>query len=58
MSQYLTGLSVVFIYYLLRNVSGITLLEKNGEKRWGQNVEYKKYISTTPILVPFVPIHK
>jgi len=58
MSQYLTGLSVVFIYYLLRNVSGVNLLEKNGQKRWGQNVEYKKYISTTPILVPFAPIYK
>ena len=31
-AQFSTGFSVVFIYYLLRNVSGVNLLEKNGQK--------------------------
>jgi len=58
LTQYASGLSVVFIYYLLRNVSGVNLLEKNGQKRWGMSQDYKKYCDTTPILVPMVPIYK
>lgn len=33
--EYLSIFSIAFIYLLLRFVSGISLLEKNGEKRWG-----------------------
>lgn len=56
--QYLSGISVIFIYLLLRYVSGVKMLEDKGEKKWGHTTEYKKYCSTVPVLLPFVPIYK
>lgn len=56
--EYLSIFSIAFIYLLLRYVSGVSLLEKNGEKRWGHQPDYQKYCSTVPILMPFVSIYK
>jgi len=56
--QYLSGLSVVFIYLLLRYVSGINMLEANGLDRWGDDPKYQEYISKVPVFVPFVCIYK
>nr|XP_002124274.1 uncharacterized protein LOC100182009 [Ciona intestinalis] len=47
-------LSPVFLYYLLNNVSGVPILERSGLKRYGELPEYKQYINTVPVLVPFV----
>lgn len=56
--QYLSGLSVLFIYLLLRFVSGINMLEANGLDRWGDNPDYQKYITKVPVFIPFVCIYK
>ena len=56
--QYLSGLSVLFIYLLLRFVSGINMLEANGLDRWGDNPDYQIYITKVPVFVPFICIYK
>lgn len=53
--QSLAGaISPIFIATLIIFVSGIPLLEKSADKRWGNNKEYKKYKKEVGILVPFL----
>ena len=52
--QYITLISPVFTYLLLVNVSGINLLEKSGEKKWGHLDSYKSYKENTPRLIGFL----
>lgn len=44
--------SPVFISLLLLFVSGIPLLEKSADKRWGDDAAYRQYKASTSILVP------
>lgn len=46
-------ISPLFIYLLLRYVSGIPLLEKSSEARYKGNPEYKKYKKETNMLIPW-----
>jgi steroid 5-alpha reductase family enzyme len=48
---YLTVLGPVFITLLLLFVSGIPLLEKSAEKKYGENKEYREYRDSTSLLV-------
>ena len=52
--QYATLISPIFTYLLLVNVSGINLLEKSGDKKWGKLESYKKYKEKTPRLIWFL----
>ncbi|GJM13147.1 MAG: steroid 5-alpha reductase [Pseudohongiella sp.] len=52
--QYVTLISPFFVIFLLIKVSGVRLLEKSGMERWGEDADYKKYIASTPSLVPFI----
>ena len=52
------AVSVLFIYSLLRFVSGISMLEKGGLERWGGEPEYQEYLDKTPVFVPFLCIYK
>lgn len=53
LDQALIGLiSPIFITTLLLFVSGIPLLEKSADKKWGNDQAYKRYKSSTSILVP------
>lgn len=47
-------LSPLFTFTLLVFVSGIPLLEQAGNKKWGEDVEYKRYKQTTPVLIPLI----
>ena len=53
-NQLFTLISPIFTYLLLVYVSGINLLEKSGEKRWGNLKEYKEYKRRTPRLFWFI----
>lgn len=44
--------SPITIFLLLVFVSGIPILEKNADKKWGYDSNYKKYKSKTNILLP------
>jgi len=53
-NQLFTLVSPVFTYLLLVYVSGINLLEKSGQKKWGSLNEYKEYKRKTPRLFWFI----
>ena len=50
--QFATLISPLFVYVLLTRVSGIPLLEKKSDKKWGGQPEYEAYKASTPVLVP------
>ncbi|MBC7265581.1 MAG: DUF1295 domain-containing protein [Coriobacteriia bacterium] len=52
----LAGLvSPVFVYLLITRVSGVPLLEKKADERWGGQPDYEEYKRSTPVLVPRPP---
>lgn len=53
--QYVTLLSPVFVYLLLSKVSGVPMLEKRADKRWGGQPDYEEYKSRTPVFFPRPP---
>jgi len=50
--QWATLISPVFVFVLLTRVSGIPLLERKAERRWGQDPQWQAYKARTPALVP------
>ncbi|MEC9414079.1 MAG: DUF1295 domain-containing protein [Pseudomonadota bacterium] len=48
--DYIALISPVFIYYLLVKVSGIPMLEKSANEKWGSDPNYIKYKENTNIL--------
>ncbi|MEP7215462.1 MAG: DUF1295 domain-containing protein [Anaerolineaceae bacterium] len=53
--QWVTMVSPVFVFVLLTRISGIPLLERRANKRWGEEPEYQRYRARTPVLVPRPP---
>ncbi len=49
--QWVTMISPVFVAFLLMKVSGIPILEKRADERWGSDPAYKRYRSQTPVLL-------
>ena len=53
LTQALVGiLSPIVIYIMLRYVSGVPLLEKRAQKKWGFDKAYQKYVSQTNRFIP------
>ena len=50
--QHVALISPVFVYLLLTRISGIPLLERKSDRRWGQDPEYIAYKARTPVLLP------
>ena len=50
--QWVALISPVFVTLLLTRVSGIPLLEKKADQKWGGQEDYEAYKKTTPVLVP------
>ena len=50
--EYITLISPVFVYILLTRMSGINLLERIADERYGELEEYQRYKRNTPVLVP------
>ena len=48
--QYFTLISPIFVYVLLVYISGIRILENQGDKKWGHLDSYKEYLKNTPRL--------
>ncbi len=53
--QYLTLVSPLFVYLLLTRVSGVPMLEKKADRRWGGQPDYETYKAGTPVLIPRPP---
>jgi steroid 5-alpha reductase family enzyme len=50
--QWVAMISPVFVILLLTRVSGIPLLEKKADKKWGGQEDYEAYKKRTPVLIP------
>jgi steroid 5-alpha reductase family enzyme len=50
--QWVTLISPVFVTLLLTRVSGIPLLEKKADQKWGGQEDYEAYKKRTPVLIP------
>jgi steroid 5-alpha reductase family enzyme len=46
-----TLISPFFVYVLITKVSGVPLLEKRADRRWGTDAEYQAYKRKTPVLL-------
>ena len=52
--QHISLISPIFIYLLLTRMSGVNLLEKYADKKWGGDENYQVYKRNTPVLIPFL----
>jgi steroid 5-alpha reductase family enzyme len=50
--QWVALISPVFVTLLLTHVSGVPLLEKKADKKWGGQADYESYKKRTPELIP------
>ncbi len=50
-SQYVLLISPVFVWLLLTKISGVRMLDASARRRWGDDPEYKRYRSATPVLI-------
>ena len=50
--QWVTLVSPAIVALLLTRVSGVPLLEKRADEKWGGQVDYETYKRTTPVLIP------
>ena len=50
--QLLTLISPIFVYILLTRISGVNMLERRADKKWGDDPEYQLYKQTTSSLIP------
>lgn len=53
--RWVTLISPVFVILLLTRVSGIPMLEKRAEDRWGDEARFRTYTESTPVLIPRPP---
>jgi steroid 5-alpha reductase family enzyme len=50
--QWVALISPVFVIILITRVSGIPLLEKKADEKWGGQEDYESYKQRTPVLIP------
>jgi len=53
--QWVTLISPLFVILLLTRVSGVPMLEKSADKKWGGQDDYEAYKAATSVLVPRPP---
>jgi len=50
-------ISPAFTMFLLLKVSGVPMVERAGEKKWGKDPVYQRYMANTSCVVPWFPTH-
>lgn len=53
--QWVVLVSPVFVTVLLTRISGIPMLERRADDRWGGDEDYRAYKAATPVLIPSPP---
>jgi len=53
--QWVTLISPVFVTLLLTRISGVPMLEKRADEKWGGQEDYEAYKERTPVLIPRPP---
>jgi steroid 5-alpha reductase family enzyme len=50
--QWVTLISPVFVALLITRISGVPMLEKRADEKWGGQEDYEAYKERTPVLIP------
>jgi steroid 5-alpha reductase family enzyme len=50
--QWVVLISPVFVTLLLTRISGVPMLEKRADEKWGGQADYEAYKKNTPVLIP------
>jgi len=50
--QWVTLISPLFVTLLLTRISGVPILEKRADEKWGGQADYEAYKKRTPVLIP------
>ena len=50
--QWIALISPIFVTLLLTRVSGVPMLEKRADEKWGGQEDYEAYKKNTPVLIP------
>ena len=50
--QWVGLISPIFVALLLTRVSGVPMLEKSADEKWGGQADYEAYKKRTPVLIP------
>jgi steroid 5-alpha reductase family enzyme len=53
--QWVTLISPIFVTLLITRVSGLPMLEKRADEKWGGQEDYEAYKERTPVLIPWPP---
>jgi steroid 5-alpha reductase family enzyme len=53
--QWVVLISPIFITILLTRISGVPMLEKRADEKWGGQTDYEAYKARTSVLVPMPP---
>ncbi len=53
--QWVALISPIFITILLTRVSGVPMLEKRADEKWGGKADYEAYKANTSVLIPLPP---
>jgi len=53
--QWVTLISPVFVALLITRISGVPILEKRADEKWGGEEEYEAYKKRTSVLIPWPP---
>ncbi len=53
--QWVTLISPVFVALLITRISGVPILEKRADEKWGGQETYEAYKERTPVLIPRPP---
>jgi steroid 5-alpha reductase family enzyme len=53
--QWMTLISPIFVAVLLLRISGVPILEKRADEKWGGQDDYEEYKKHTPVLIPRPP---
>ena len=49
---WVTLISPIFVTLLLTRVSGVPMLERRADEKWGGQQDYEAYKARTPVLIP------
>lgn len=50
--QWIAMISPIFVILLLTRVSGLPMLERRADEKWGGQADYEAYKKNTPVLIP------
>jgi steroid 5-alpha reductase family enzyme len=53
--QWVTLISPIFVALLITRISGVPMLEKRADEKWGGQEDYEAYKERTPVLIPRPP---